>query len=328
MTTFNEFEDRVKGYDPNLFLGHLCWYAVSDDSEQDMDAFVDNINKCGFDFHKPKKASPDDVFRRVTTLNSRKRVKTSDPNVFLNFFFTEVGADAAGIYRTLVMQTVDTAGHELGHENVWQVIFDKIYSTAATPIINIRTQAIGTADANGVVPGADIVKSVQDDFNEQLSKANPNMLRYWIRRSFEQIHSTTVRPSGGVYFVANKFSAEMDAMKKVVNVVPGASIHSLPLIDDQEQRLMLKAAFEDESAGQLNAMIHEVRAILATEKGLSTTKRAHYMREWVRLSGKLKDYSTILSDNLHSVESRVDVLHQMIAPDLMQMLANEGDDLL
>ena len=306
--SFFQHAERLSEYDESLYLGHLCWYAVSDSSAISHKDFCQQILGTGSNFSLPGTPHPADIFRRVTTDNARKKVQTAVPGIFSNYFFTEVGKDEDNIYRILVQQTVDTGGHVLSHENVWEVRFQRDTTTIH------ETELVANA------PGMNIIQDVKDQFKDQQDTITPMTIRAWIRKAFIQLAATTVRPSGGVYFVAERYSPDMHALDKIIENIPNASFHALPLIDDKKQRGMLKQAFEDESVGEADSLIAEMREILTSGKKISVAKHADFVGRWKEMKGKIHTYSDILDDAMETTASRVEIIQKMLAGDMMGAL--------
>jgi len=243
------------------------------------------------------------VFKRACTKSQRKNVPVAgDPNKRRNLLIREVGKDADNIWRHLVIETVDTDGHRLGYEECVEFHFDR-----KAEKINIKNLS-GCASDPDVTEVTEEVKNLYTTWNNALT---PYTVRQSIRKIVLGMGATILRD--GVYFVRNEFADKVDTLEEVVGNLPGGSnFHSLPLIDDQKQREMLKLAFEEESVGEVDSIIGEIRDIIQNDRKVTSDRFAEFKLKYDELKGKTSDYSELLGDALLGSNTRLELMDKAI----------------
>lgn len=302
MSDFSEAVERLSNYDPSTFLGRLCWYVVTEDSYVDHAEFCRSLISNNLNDHLPPAPRASDVFKRSCTAAQVKRVPTAQPTVFVNYLIREVGKDPDNIWRRLVAETVDTEGRTLGYEEVAELHFFR-----PTQKITIKPM-VATLD-----PAADaVIAEVENQFLAWNNTLTPYAVRELIRKILRGFNATVLRD--GVYFVREVHAEKVDALEAIVAILPGGSnFHSLPLLDDRKQRLMLKQAFEDESIGEVDRLLGEMRTVMTQPTAKITSDRfADFKLQYDALRSKVADYSDLLDEAMENTASRLEILNQAI----------------
>ncbi len=313
MSEFSEYADRVADYESDMYLGRLTYYAVTEASHVDHGEFCRALINNGLDRNLPPVPRAVDVFKRSCTAAQRRRVPTADPNVFINYNIREVGKDSMNVWRILVAETVDTQGHTLGYEEVFELHFSRDPNGASARVNGtIATKPI-IEDYTVKYPEAlSIVQTVVDSYRDQNNMLTPYAVREFVRKTLRSLNSTAIRD--GVYFVKEAHADEIAAFETIINDLPGGSMmHSLPLIDDRKQRAMLRKAFEDESVGEIDRMLGEIREIMGKDSQRITSDRfADFKVQYDNLKAKAAEYAELLETSLDETGSRLDVMNQAL----------------
>lgn len=306
---FNEHVDKMLNYDNELFLGRLCWYTVTEDVRVNYKDFYELILKAFANMDiKPKLPTPPrgvDVFRRACTGAEIKNYSddTSGDGVRYNYMIRPAGSDADRVYRVIVRETVDNNGHELGYDELIKVVYNR-----ASESIDFRPEAIDDPVVSEI-QGA-IIAYFYDWRDTLTAYACRELVRKLIENNLNGIR---VRPSGGVYFVHERYAPVIDALDPAINMLsPDSAFHFLPLLDDGKQREMLRAAFEDESVGQIDTLIGEMGDILKGDKQISMERFASYKASYDELRGRLVDYSDLLDEKLELSATRLEIMQQVV----------------
>jgi hypothetical protein len=139
-------------------------------------------------------------------------------------------------------------------------------------------------------------------------------IREAARKALENhLMGTRVRPGGGVYFINVDKSDKLEAVDHVINSVPDASFHILPLVDDKRQREMLKSSFEDESIEETKRLIDEITGILKSGDDISAKKFGMLHDRYSSQREKLTEYKNLLNDALELSSTALDVCSAQIA---------------
>lgn len=311
MTTFNETIDKLTTYDPALFLGRLCWYTVTEDlnvSHQDfnakaMDVFFDvdvPPTMPGF----PKTA---DVFKRACTASQRLNIPVDDcPDCKANYLTRATGHDDQRVWRTIVRETIDANDHSLGYTELVTVTFER-----KTEKIKVTVHDQLIEDPIGTEMAEDIKAYVNAKVDVMTAYAAREFTRKYMERN---LFATCVRPSGGVYFVAESHAAEVEALDTLLNGIGvGASFHFMPILDDAKQREMLRAAYESETIGDIDEVISEMAAIMAdSTKKISSSRFANFAVTAQEMRRSIAEYSDLLNESLEATADRLEIMDEVL----------------
>lgn len=304
MTDLSEYRKRAETLDDSFYLGRVVWYSLTENSRVNHGDFCRAVHDQNMNWDLPPVVRPHDLFRRVTTEAQIRKHPTTQIGEFVNYNFREVGSDNDHIWRQLVAEVVDRSGHRLSYTVVHEVRFNR------NPIVifdgNICPD--GT-DPDLLVPVDAIVADVRSNFAIQYDTLTSFTIREFVRRIIRGCGATVLRD--GVYFVSGH-QDELDALDAIVNAIPGALFHSLPLIDDRKQRDMLRQAFEDESIGEIDKLINEVTELLRGDKKVSTKRFGDFLGRYNDVKGKVVDYSDLLDIALVTTSTRLEVVSAVL----------------
>ncbi len=306
MDTYSDYEAAVKQYDPEVFLGRLAWYSISESSHIDHGKFCGVLVDNGLSSHLPPVPRSSDVFKRACTAAQRKKVPTAHPKVFINYLVREVGKDSDNVWRRLVAEQVDTEGHKLGYTELVELHF---YRPTSKITVTVLPEAGGALDDTARA----VVETIEKLFVEWDNSLTPYSIRELIRKILTGMNATVVRPSGGVYFVRQMYAEQIEAMERAIATLPGgSSLHSLPLVDDSKQRAMLRQAFEDESIGAIDGLLGEISVILKSGTKITSDRFAQFKSEYDGLKKKVVDYSDLLDVALAETGSRLEIMNDAL----------------
>jgi hypothetical protein len=302
MNDITALRERVATFDAELVLGHVAWLTIPEAAATTVAALTGLCAR-----HKltppslPTAPRAADVFKRACTSVQANRLPTGDPNVYVNLLSRRVGHDADHVWRRLVQEVVDTSGHTLSYDEVYEFRFDRGTNNIVTTSLTWmpRPEAVQAAS------------EVQAYFDARRDLVTSFTIREWVRAVLRGLSSVALRD--GVYYLPAQHADQMHALEAVVNDLPAATFHTLPLIDDRKQRAMLKQAFEDESVGEADRLIGQIAEILHDpDQSVTTDRFANLKVEYDRLRGRVVDYSDMLSDSMGSSAARLEVLQASI----------------
>jgi uncharacterized protein DUF6744 len=286
MSEFSDYSNRLKTADvPSL--GSLCWYTASEETavpHADMEAHLQVV---GLDAFTPKAPRDDDVFRRVCTNAQRKRVPTADPKVFENYLVRDVQRKGLKVTKQIVREQVDQSNKRLSYDPIVEVEYDSLASNLSYALLGVT---------NGGSTAVNIAQEIETNFLANRNTLNGYAIRELFRRVLVSSYATGVR--NGVYFCGKAHADRIDALERLARMIPNASFHSLPLVDDVKQRTMLREAFEAETVDELRRRLAEIDELLSSPNEVPL-KRVLALRDEVKpLKAKLKQYAELLEDNL------------------------------
>lgn len=297
-----------------LLLGKLCWYSVPESATTSYYNFVALLLANGINDVSPPQPRGIDVFKRACTAAEHKVKEigaTFDPAAPELVEYTNVrymirpsGHDSDYVWRTIVREQLDAGEHVLAYQNLGKIKYVRSDGT-------ILLEGLSPTHTDKV---KDIVAGVRRYYNENIDLLTAYGIREFTRRNLEgNLHAICVRPSGGIYFVQRDHFESLAAIETVVNSVPDATFHSLPLIDDSKQREMLRLAFEEESVGEVDRLLGDMAEILKDEDKKVTEKRfLAFKEEYDQLRTKVADYSDLLDTAMVSTASRLEIMQDSL----------------
>lgn len=292
MTDFSAYAARLKSGNPDIFLGSLAWYSVSESVHLTHDKLRQHLTTAGLPVDGVAPPRDDDVFRRVCSAAQRKRVGTGT-GTFLNILVRDVVRQNNEVHKQVVIEEVDGGNKRLSYEATHKIVF----ANGAITVEEIVPNAVG----------ATTVATIEAQYLTDRNSHNAYAIRELIRRELTSAKAALVRPTGGVYFVMRQNASTLDAVMKLGELVDGASIHALPLIDDAKQRTMIKEAVQNETVLEIDRRLGEIDGLLNGPE-ISTSRFQSLMTEMKSLTEKTEAYSDLLEDTLDGAEKRVKVL--------------------
>lgn len=283
-------------------LGNVLWYHVTGVLIPHAD-MVSAFEGSPLEGELPPKPRDGDCFKRLCSKAERRKVETDDPNILKNVLIRQVSTPVEDlIIRRIVVEEVTPSNRRIDFRQVLDVQFDR-----RTSYISVRP----VTDSQGLTindPIAiDVARQIQNQFAVEKGCLNSYAIREWIRHRIAALGATIVRPGGGVYFTAADHEDTVKKLEAFVESLPGgSSFHYLPLIDTDKQREMLKAAFESESVGEIDALIAEIGDILGDpDKKITQDAFVKLAERHQFLMNKVDDYSGLLKTNLDEVDVRL-----------------------
>ena len=311
----NAFTDYVDAlemkYPPEMFLGHLLWFTVTEDTQVQHHEFVKAIIS-GLDDMVDVKLPPAprtvDIFKRACTNAQRRNQRAiGDDHTSTNYNVKHVTTTKSELIRILQRERIDSEGQKLEAQSLVKVRFlrgtDKIEFSAIE------------ADWDDDAVAVEVTQDIETYFHGHAGVLTAYAIRKYIRDLlFRQVYGISVRSSGGVYFVLNKYADVIHTLAGIISTLPGNSdFHVMPLVDDTQQRGMLKAAFEDDSIGEVDKMLGEISEILGKDDGrISTSDYAEYKGSFDVIKGRVLEYSELLDESLEATASRLEIANDIL----------------
>lgn len=302
--TFQEYSEHLKNAGVPT-LGFLSWFHVPNSAQMPHKEFLKLVETSDAPIKTPQVPKPADVFRRACNSAKILKVRTKR-DTFYNYTMRDAGYDSGFVFRRMVEEEVDGKNHELGFRVLGLATFSK------TGVNAVYSREID--DDDPATPYWDKMTHQVDEFlANQMLNLPAIAIREAARKGLE-IHllGTRVRPSGGVYFTNSDKSDKLEALDYVINSVPDASFHILPLVDDSRQREMLKQAFEDESIEETTRMVGEITELLKSSDNIGAPTFLAFKERYSFQKKKLDEYSTLLSDALDRSQTALDVCNKQL----------------
>ncbi len=308
--------DIIKEYntiDSNLYLGKLCWYSVPEHVTSDHSFLTTKMSEYKVNNTPPPAPRGVDVFKRACTAAQHEATENIlDTPTKVRYMILPSGHDSEAVWRTLVKEALDSSNHVFFYENIAQIRYIR------------ATEEIQLTDFLNEDHTHSLFHEVRSYYDRNINLLTAYAIREFIRKTLENnLHSTCVRPSGGVYFVQKEYFDDLQALENVINDIPSATLHTLPLIDDSKQREMLRLAFEDESVGEIDRLLGDVAEILKSEGSITQNRFLSFANEYDLLRSKVAEYSDLLDMAMTSTASRLEIMSNSLFELLSKVKTND-----
>lgn len=293
-----EYSEHLKK-SKHPILGMLVWYTVPESSDMEHLEYLQLVESLNAPVKTPDVPKPAHVFRRACRAAKMTKVRTANPEVFHNYVMRDAGYDPNFVHRRIIEEKVDSKDHSLGFRDLGHAVFSKEGVSA----VYTRSASFPVGDPSQ--PYWEMMQERIDNFMAQkMTSVAAIAIREGARKALEnKLLGVKVREGGGVYFVAADKVEPVEALDRLLNSIPDASCHILPLVDDVRQRQMLKEAFETETVEETSELIGEIAELLASDKNIPAKTFLSIQQRYVDKRDKLKEYSTLLNDALERSET-------------------------
>jgi len=313
----------------NERVGYLTWYSVPDVSAPYAD-LADLAERVGFPADcVPTPPLPRHAWERATATGTRG-IDVTPPLYLVDEIEHEYGVKpkvrlvtrvinnrAPNLVRHLVREaiisTADSPRKQLDMGTVAVLKFNT--NTAQSDLLVVR-------DPQGYVNGgvSDVVRGMDERIEHLMTHAVSDEVRYGVRAVLERTHRTSLRGSGGVYFVpasapqaAEKLAAMRDFIRELAPWATGAEVPSCDVVTlrgseayDEIRETVSQSAMEEYTAqlDELREMIEPVLAGRAKGK-VAQQINAKAIAKWQDINDGLDAYRTILRDSLSEMEGLI-----------------------
>lgn len=300
--------NRLRQQDESLFLGSLFWYSFEAVKVPHAE-MVRLLVTAGISDRLPFMPEDSDTFKRVCSAVSRRKLPTSNKNVFENYLMREF-RDNNSITRRLVRERVDNKGRKLDFTEMVDFVFER-----ATGLLNHVELAAANEEVNT------IIAEVYTEYLAWRGCLGTYTVREWVRKYIIRLGATQVRSGGGVYFLQTQHNPTIVALEVFATAMQAhgygtLTFHSLPLVDDRKQREMVRQAYEAETIGAVNKSIGEIAALLDNARTTGTKITADrfgaFMTAYHEVGGKTREYGEVLQDELSTTSASLEILQKQL----------------
>lgn len=305
--------DAQQGADTSGLLGRFMWYSVPTSTCLDPKITQELVDQ-GFTKKLPHVPADSDVFRRATVQAERKKVPVNgQDDQFENWMVREVSAkNDDTMIRRIVVETVDPSGKRLDYEQIVDVEFT-VDKTVTPPVTSIRTKWINGFNPTTHPRAKGVVDDVYSYYHKFKGMFHDAIMRHWIKQTILGFGATSVRPTGGIYFLEEKYAGPVDALEKFIDThfPAGADCVCVEIPDTNKQREVIRKAIEKETTGAVESLMAEIADRKASGK-ITPKQIAEITKKVKAIEAKMGNYSKLLERNMSAVQTRVELLAGMV----------------
>lgn len=281
-------------------LGHLTWYSIGAMliSRQELEQKM--IQSGLGNGWMPAKIRVPDAFRRATAM--KHRVKVSE-NEFKNYLCREVSSDKESVQRNIVIETVDTKGKRLGYNE-----------TAAIITLDKDNETIDLEYTESMA--GELAREAVARFGVYKNNYSANSLRSVVMNILKSMSPTPVRPTGGVYFIPQKFEDRLSSVVNFLRLLEHGEGELVPLVNSNQMKEMVSRKLQD----HLESVIKNVES--AQAGGLLKGQIKQVIDDAQQAVKDFRDYESIIAGNISSMEDKILLIRNKIAGVIRDMATN------
>ena len=300
----------------DMLLGHIAWWTVTDpkishDRLMEL-ALTHNLSPAIV----PKPPRLGDAFKRACRYSERTGLPIADSPHRANFLIRKVKQDLEVVERHLVLEVVDQDGSRLEYHDAAELIFRR-----ADNVLKVKQRQL-TNSLNDLV--IETLQIFNGQFNQAAKTIDPQVIRRMVREQLDVVSSIPVRRQGSVYFIPIQSKATTVGLEGFMSDLgSGCVFHSLPLVDTDKQREMIKGAWEAEVHEAARQLIEDLNK--AKQKGRKLTPRAwaDFKHRYNALQDRFGTYTELTDLEMMTGQIEMDALSthltDFIAADLIQV---------
>lgn len=309
--------DKIEALPAEAFLGSLVFFSVSQ-ADVELETARTELTRLGLPLDNLRRnLRPVDAYRKSTAAMTRKFNPVD--GVRSELLVRSLGEDADQAYRQLILERVQTKqgkrrrvfyeavaavtwnrgsrgpnGEYVGHSVEHQRMTDLLATPLTAEEDEWLTVCLNTFSAS---------------YQRCLTHLDTHAVRSYIRETiYEQLGGTCVKGSGGLYFVKQEHADTVAKLGQWTRGV-GSEFHALPLLNLQDQREMILAAFEEETLEDVGKLQDEIAKIIKADTPILAKTFDQYVEKAAAHAARLKDYSRTTGGKAERAEDAINVLH-------------------
>jgi hypothetical protein len=207
-------------------LGFMAWYSIGEQLIN-RETLREYLVESGLDDgYMPAEIRIPDAFRRASKAVECKK-ESNEEGVFYRYLVREVVSDRKMIQRNIVKETVDSKTARLKY--------------AEKEAILVLEKEEGVLRIASVTEeGSRLGQQVADLFQQYKSYHDARAIRSMCLTILKSMSPTSMRSSGGVYFVPAKYQEKLSQMIQFIRLVDKGEGDLIPLINTKESLEMIR----------------------------------------------------------------------------------------
>lgn len=275
------------------FLGRVILYGVQNRLYSRED-FEERLEKAGVPAGmRPQPPRPADAFKAA--------VRDCESNEYLvdyeHYDDPSSGKRAKDPHVMLVVQRL----HDVAKDALpvaMKVAFDSKRQTIAL----YGSPSIDQATENK------LASDIQSRYAAYRDSYRSEHVRRMIHDTLYRAKAFPVKASGGVYFVPEDHAAEMDAIARFVDELPGAEMVSLPVVDREPERKTVLKRYEKATFERIEALMLQVRDVVQKGEPIVPSAFARVVDELSYLREQKEKYAQLLNVSMGKVDVELQIL--------------------
>jgi hypothetical protein len=314
MTIVDDISVQLKErYDSDVWLGHMVWYQVPGTTSISVADWMKAINETPLRALIPRPPRAVDTFKRAVNVakETYQTVDAAGESRKYKILPSDAGDNIDYVFRALVVEELDRHEHRLSHHHVVTFKYHRVNEQIMTPEIDMAAFNSYPADVQKLIE--DKINKIVDTYFNNLRDLNDAKVRGLIKNAISnKMLGIPVRQAGILFFVGNDHYEMLMALDELVKEhLPGCDFGTFPLIRDDKQREVIRAAYEAETNAEIDQLSAEMTDILKGKRGkLTVKKKTQYVKRAAEIDARTKVYEDMLEAALDKTHTRTRLLRQ------------------
>jgi hypothetical protein len=262
MSTLSKYLDDTGHLPADVVLGRVVMVTITDEPVAHADVskwFMQNHLNSSF-LPPPIKAV--NAFKKATTQVDGEKYDLGG-GLTASVLTRDVSSTDDFICRHIVREVKDSANRRLAFDKTIECYFYRAKNgVAGTERFRM------TIDNDPLRPGErdrmdGLIKDIQARYNRYVNYLDGQALRAIVRNYLKFLNGIEIQ--GGTYFVHSSRNNELQALKRVVELMGGGCrMHLIPLVNLDSERQMVIDAFQRDASSALMDIVVEINRVKAT----------------------------------------------------------------
>ena len=267
------------------FLGRLLWYSVRkqrirhEDPERLLEQ--EGVPRDAW----PARTRPVDAFKAAV-----REVQSRDYFVDYDTVYQPDGSKKTDRRRMLVVSRVH----------------DQVADALPVTMKASFDEAHGHISFDGGTP--DLQARVEQAYDENVTSYRDEDIRKMVTDAIHRAFATSVKQSGGVYFVPEVYTSTVEAVARVVDQLPGCEMVAVPVIDREPERKTLIRQYEKATVERIGEIMVQVKETLDKGDEIVPSVFSRFHEELTYLREQKAKYEGFLSVAMDKVAVEMQAL--------------------
>lgn len=280
-------------------LGALVWYTVKNAAMGTRTEIQTALALAGLpDSLTPKPIPASDALRRaIKDLGTLPEEKTNQGQVVRLLIREVPPADKDHLAYHLVRETGDASREHLDYREIGTIELHK--RTSSLLVSPIASASVSQHELS-------VLEQVTARYQFDREHYDSEMVRYIARMALKNSDPISVRPSGGVYFIARDYLGRVKQVGVFLEqFASGTRLYSVPVVDDADMRSMVSDSVEEQVDTEATRVVTELRTLL--ERGTPTEIQAVAAVRSIReLAAMTERYEELLETRIEGARAALE----------------------
>lgn len=275
---------------PEAFLGRLVWYSVRNMRipHEELEKLLDETGVP--DAYRPRRTRPCDAFRTA--------VRSAQGSEYL--VESETTLDASG-YRKV--------------DSKKMLVVSRVHEQASDSLPVVLTATFMPESSSIDFSGAplELIRYIEAEYDVNRTTYNDQDIRGMAVDAIHGAYAVNVKQTGGVYFIPELYAQGVESLAKVIGLLPGCDMVSVPVIDREPERKTLLKQYEKATLERLGELMTMVRETVAKGEEIVPSIYKRFREEVAYLVEQKSKYEELLNTAMGKVDVEMHVLQSDLA---------------